>query len=178
MAGNKWFAPPLVFYTAAQVQQHEETRLAALKQRTEDRSPKSVDEAVGKLRKLLALPERQDLIVELGWELQPDGEIERKVLKNGKELGQTWCPGAKVMPSSPPGRRTIEQETSGLLLTKEGLFFAASRRQMMSYSNAPSRWDWVRWWQPVAEDEYEYVVGRFQLFTTQLDFLIKSLTAK
>lgn len=173
---DRWYKPPFVLYTTVQRTRVEEKRLAALKSRTEKRSQQSIDEAVDRLKRLLALPHRWDMAVQLAWELLSSGEIERHTFSLHDGRAERWWKSvnAKVVGTS----RTPNRETMGLLLNHDGLHIPVAEFREIHYTNAPARKDWARWLEEVPEDDYPYVVRRFQLFPTQLGFLMEAFQAE
>jgi hypothetical protein len=169
-----WSQPPHMLYTHAQIVAKAEEVQARVRARTIDRSQKSVDEAVRKLRDLLTCPERRDLAVFLIWAIKPSGEIQTGTGNRSlAEYLEFTCP--TLFPNV-------------LVLESKGLWrgWKAGGGQYGDLSWKPQsapglliaqhQPNFTRWALKTVEDGgLEQVVRDFQLMPTQLDFLIDAL---
>ena len=167
---DRWYEVPITLYTGKQVAAREKARLDALKKRTVDRSEDSVAEAVELLRQLVDLPERRDLRVALCWTLKENGEVGRASVSIEPTDARKICEWLHAL----GGMRSF-YDGRVLVLNQDGLHRGTVL--LGGGHNWGSAYDEAQLTR-VTEREYAEVARRYQLFPTQLSFLIKQLQAE
>lgn len=172
MAENRWPEAKEKPYTQSQKTEREAAKAVADKEHMEkitSRPQESVDETVELLRQLLAMPEVADMCVELIWMLNASGA--RRHLRT--EIGRP-APGKHLIIypfNAPEGKVGRQGEITTFRLGRDGL---------THYINHLTSWpsgDWEESWEQIDPFEHADLVRRFEIYPTQVYFLMAQLKA-
>jgi hypothetical protein len=172
MAENKWPEAKVTPYTQRQKAEKEASEAVADQDHAEkitSRPQESVDETVELLRQLLTMPEVADLCIELIWMLGKRGATRHLRTETGNP-----APGKHliVYPYDAPERHRGRQ---GQITT-----FRLGRDGLTHYINYLTSWpagEWEESWEQIDPSEHADLVRRFEIYPTQVNFLIDQLKA-